>query len=304
MPKLLIHTGIHKTGTTTIQNTFYNNRSALAAQGFFYPLTGLSEAENNWGHHALAYALRQEPSGRAMWQALRAEADQSQADKIVVSSEELSLLPFPTLGALQPYRIIAETFKGYEIQLICYLRPQADMVASLYNHHVKSIGEARGILDFMADIAPRLDYMQYLHVAGSGLGDAAIHVRRFAREWLKGDILEDFAQYIGLDLNAGIKRPKATLNPGLSVQGLHQMIEANTRLADDPERLKRERLQILRRNKAQPFESCNMLETDIQRAITALYHYKNIQIGRRFLRMDGSVFDPSAKPLPRPPAKS
>ena len=139
-------------------------------------------------------------------------------------------------------------------------------------------------------------------VLKSGLGDAAIRVRRFGPEWIRGDILEDFARYIGLDLDAGITRPKKTLNPGLSVKGMQRMIEANIRLAGDPERLGRERQQILRRHRAQPFESCNMLPPDIQCAVMALYQYKNIQIGRRFLRLNGSVSAPPARPLPRPAA--
>lgn len=302
MPKLILHTGLHKTGTTSVQKMLHQNRAGLARQGFLYPQTGLADGVANWGHHPLAYALRSPQTGREIWTALRAEVEAAQLPNVIVSSEELSLLPFPTFPALQPYRLIAELFKGYQIIVLCYLRPQEDMAASLYNHHVKSVGETRDILAFLADVAPRLDYMQYLHVASAALGDAALHVRRYGPQWLQGDILEDLAQHIGLDLNAGLTRPKAELNPGLTDAGLTAMRAANLRLKDNPGTLKVERRRLLALNKARPFESASPLTPDVKTTIRALYHYKNVQIGRRFLRLDGNLFDPDVKPLPKPAA--
>lgn len=300
MPKLILHTGLHKTGTTSVQKMLHQNVGALAQQGFLYPKTGLADGVKNWGHHPLAYALRNLKTGRELWQALRAEVEDAQLPNVIVSSEELSLLPFHTFPALQPYRLIAELFKGYQIIVLCYLRPQEDMAASLYNHHVKSVGESRDILAFLTDVAPRLEYMQYLHVASAALGDAALDVRRYGPQWLKGDILDDLAHQIGLKLTVDIQRPKMELNPGLTDTGLAAMRKANLRFIDNPVKLKIERRRILAMNKARPFESANSLTPDLQAAIKALYNYKNVQIGRRFLRLDGNLFDPDVKPLPRP----
>ena len=97
MPTLFIHTGLHKTGTTSLQKAFFDNRRVLARQGLLYPDTGLSPNPGNWGHHELALALRQQESGEALWQALRAEADASGLDRVLVSSETLSHLPYPRL---------------------------------------------------------------------------------------------------------------------------------------------------------------------------------------------------------------
>ncbi len=298
MPTLWLHTGLHKTGTTTIQKAMHQNAQALAEQGFFYPATGLlNDNKASWGHHGLAYALRHEKKGREVWQALREEADRSGLPNTVVSSEELSLLPWPTLPGVKPYQIMADAFEGYEIVLLCYLRPQVDMVGALYNHHVKSVGETGDIMDFLSRCAPRLDYIQYLHVASVGLKEARIQVRRYGRDWLEGDILDDLAMTIGLDLSRGFQRPLTALNPGLTVTGIAEMTAANIRLAHDPARLKRERTRLLRKYKAAPYESCNMLSQEARRTIEALYKYKNTQIGRRFMKLDGDLFDPQTRPI-------
>ena len=170
MPRLILHTGTHKTGTTSLQKAFHSNRAHLARHGVLYPETGLPPSDSNWGHHDLAYALRTEATGRAAWSALRQEADRAGLETVFVSSEELALVPFPRLPGVAPYRIIADCFDGYDLRLLCYLRPQADLIASLYNHQVKSVGETGDVLDFVARIAPRLEYANYLNVASVALG--------------------------------------------------------------------------------------------------------------------------------------
>lgn len=53
MKTLHLHIGSAKTGTTSIQKTFHNNRNELAQQGFLYP-------GNTFNHHNLFFATRSE----------------------------------------------------------------------------------------------------------------------------------------------------------------------------------------------------------------------------------------------------
>jgi hypothetical protein len=75
------------------------------------------------------------------------------------------------------------------------------------------------------------------------------------------------------------------------------MTAANLRLAHDPARLKRERARLLKLYNAAPHESCNMLGPEARRTIEALYRYKTIQIGQRFMKLDGDLFDPATRPI-------
>ncbi len=291
MPRLILHTGIHKTGTTSLQKAFFDNSRHLWRHGVLYPITGLSEKPGNWGHHELAYALRKPETGPPLWAALREEADEAGLETVFVSSEELSLLPFPSLPGVAPYTIISEAFKGYDIRILCYLRPQAEMVASLYNHHVKSVGETRDIIEFLTGIAPRLEYATYLNVAAVALGQDAIWLHRYGKAWMQGDIVSDVAALIGLPLWRGFGLRSRAMNPGLTATGLDEMLAANRRHADDPDTLLQERRRILAAHPAPPYETHQVLSDDIRATIEALYRFKNTQIGRRFLKLDGDLFD-------------
>lgn len=291
MPTLHIHAGVHKTGTTSLQKTLFDNRAHLKAHGVLYPETGLSQLPSNWGHHDLAYAMRHAQQGQSMWAALRAEADAAGLPDVVVSSEELSLLPFPSLPGLNSYKIIKQCFDGYDIRLICYLRPQAEMVASLYNHNVKAAGETEDIMDFLIRCAKRLDYAYYLNVAATVLGPEAIVVRKYQKTHMKGDTVEDFAAQIELAESVLPSAPQ-TLNSGLTEAGLHEMLAANRKYANNPMFLKAKRLEIIHLNKANTFESASLLSKDAQRTITALHTIANRQIAIRYLGFDGDLFDP------------
>ncbi|MDB6452703.1 hypothetical protein [Falsirhodobacter sp. 20TX0035] len=50
MADLVLHIGLHKTGTTLIQDTFTRNADLLARHGLYYPRIGQAN-----GHHGLAY---------------------------------------------------------------------------------------------------------------------------------------------------------------------------------------------------------------------------------------------------------
>lgn len=291
MPTLHIHTGLHKTGTTSLQKTLFDNRAHLKSHGMLYPETGLSQLPSNWGHHDLAYALRHPHTGQRMWAALRAEADAAGLPDVVVSSEELSLLPFQTLPGLDSYKIIKRCFEGYDIRLICYLRPQAEMAASLYNHNVKAAGETKDIMDFLIRCAKRLDYAYYLNVAAVVLGPEAIVIRKYQKAHMTGDTIEDFAAQIGLEESVLTSAPQ-TLNLGLTETGLRKMLAANRKYEDNPVLLKAKRLEIIHRNKANTFESASLLSQEAQRTITALHTIPNRQIAKRYLGLDGDLFEP------------
>lgn len=297
MPTLYIHTGLHKTGTTSLQKAFFDNRAALARQGVLYPQTGVPENPNHWGHHDLAYALRNGPRARTLWRELRAEADEAGLDKVVVSSEELSLLPFPGIPPKRSYGIIAESFEGYDIRLICYLRPQAELVASLYNHNVKSVGERGDILDFMARVATRLDYQHYLNTAAMVLGNKAIEVRRYQKHrMVGGDTVSDMADRLGITLGPDFEKPVRSLNPALTAEGMAEMLEANRRHAENPARLKTARQRILAKHRAPSFYEHQVLSDEMCRTIEALYRSKNRQIAKRYLNLDGDLFAPEPVP--------
>src|SRR5580692_1458836 len=56
MRTALLHCGLHKTGTTALQNALRDHAAALPMAGYFVPRSGRIDAMGG-GHHALAWRL-------------------------------------------------------------------------------------------------------------------------------------------------------------------------------------------------------------------------------------------------------
>lgn len=145
--QLFIHIGPYKTGTTSVQEHFWRNRTAYVKKGVLYPRTGIFS--DFWGHRhlRLANTFRHD-----LWKRLVREIEKSKATKILVSSERLSY----GLTHLAEARHLIE---AYDPHLIVVLRDEADLLHSLYLQTVKSyfteFRGRRGPGDFQTWLASR-----------------------------------------------------------------------------------------------------------------------------------------------------
>src|SRR5690606_981899 len=97
---ILIHIGAHKTGTTSIQQTFSAHADDLLRGGLLYPASGrLPQADLSFGHHGLSRAVRAlaqgNTSGGGALDDLLGEIETKQPERVVISSEEFWALPDP-----------------------------------------------------------------------------------------------------------------------------------------------------------------------------------------------------------------
>ena len=102
--RLIVHCGLHKTGTTSLQRAFSTRRAVLAKAGILYPQSTVSPNT----HHSLAALFRKEsellPSLKALlgdtpeamrraaerdWDAMKAEIARERPETVVLSSEML-----------------------------------------------------------------------------------------------------------------------------------------------------------------------------------------------------------------------
>lgn len=126
MARLLIHAGIHRTGTTSLQRLMAANRAALAERGVHYPGSGPH-------HQPLAWRLKNGKSDSADVEALLAEAPEGAL--VVLSGED-----FATHRNLDWLKaLVAE----HEVRVHFYLRRQDHWLNSWYNQHVKWPFDAR-----------------------------------------------------------------------------------------------------------------------------------------------------------------
>lgn len=131
--RCFIHAGVHKTGTTTFQQTLALNRAALADVHLHVPTAGWVDASP--GHHNIAFAIRGDEwfqSATSAVDELRRELTGRDAD-IVVSSEVFSCLTCEQLRTLN--RTFLELH--LKVEFVVVLRHQSETIPALYWEAVK-----------------------------------------------------------------------------------------------------------------------------------------------------------------------
>lgn len=157
-PRLILHIGTHKTGTSALQSALDSARSTLLARGLLYPNTRRAPWPELPKHCSVYQAAA---SGDASLQArerdaLLSEFEASGAQSMLISEEGLS----------EPDERLPEFFsplaEHFEIEVVCLLRRQDLFVESLFNQFVREAArrESRPVLAFARGRATRarLDY--------------------------------------------------------------------------------------------------------------------------------------------------
>ncbi len=275
-PPFYLHVGVHKTGTTVLQKFLHDNQVALEQLGLHRLQTGLPQDNaHSWGNHDLAWTLRDQDSN-GLWAQAAEEAAPYKA--VVASSEEFSATRMP-----KRYAPVRAAITRFAIRPICYLRRQDQLLESTYNYHVKSLGETKPIMEFAERILKRLEFDTVLGALARNFGDKALIVRIYDPEHLKGDIFDDFLDAVGLP-GAGdqLVKPQATLNAGLSGEGLARMLDANRTYQDNPDRLKEVRRDILETYAAPTWNEHEILTAAERRALMRQFRPGNNRVARRF----------------------
>ncbi len=127
-PRLLIHAGLHKTGTTTLQTFLLSACDQLLERGIFYPRTGIVDE----GHFNIAWQLmrdRRFSSLRGTIDDLAKEIGGFTGDIILSCEDFESILDEPQRFA--PLRF-HPAFAEREFIVLVYLRNQGAYAESLY----------------------------------------------------------------------------------------------------------------------------------------------------------------------------
>jgi hypothetical protein len=209
MADIVLHIGLNKTGTSSIQDFLFLNQAALLAEGICYPKTGLDGA----AHHGLSYWLGTPEADRALEQsplavALRKEI--ADAKLVIISSEDLH-----THGA-RGARILARLFAGHRVQVVFYVREHLGYLASWYQQNVQASHLSCSFDTFCHLTRKPLHLIADAWAESFGIGNMV--ARLYDRSALiGGDALQDFAQTVGLpgDLKRFQRKPYEN-NPSVS----------------------------------------------------------------------------------------
>lgn len=186
-PKLILHAGTHKTGTTAIQAFAARHRDALAARGLLYPDLSPLGRQHNFPHHLFAHALAGAEATLPAAEAVRlaglwAEAAAARNAAVLISSEPLYRHVLRPENGVRNRRAaraayldrLAAALAPFEVEVVLVFRRPEDFVRSLFQENVMRSTAAKwtSFADFRA------------HAFGGPLRyaeNAALFAERFAR---------------------------------------------------------------------------------------------------------------------------
>lgn len=156
-PRLVLHIGTHKTGTTSIQSALRESRETLRAARICYPDPDREPFAELPAHNFIYAAMMAGPQAMAAERArIMAEFRDARSDCLILSEECLSLPLDEIREFFDPWR---ETF---DFTIVCFLRRQDRYAESLFSQYVRERRDiaAGTIADFLTvpKIAARFDY--------------------------------------------------------------------------------------------------------------------------------------------------
>jgi hypothetical protein len=235
--RALVHVGLNKAGSSTIQAWLLLNRDRLAQRGVAYdrlePPEGGGPGRLNMatGWHRLAEDLSRDgapPRPEVAAFAARAEAAWGAPGlrQAVISSEYIA--EFVT----KPARLAAFTAwlgrRFDRVDYLLYLRDQTEWVASGYAQSVKT-GGTRSLQAFVAHRGAQDHHAlarRWHEAARAAPGEARLHVRLLEPDALRGgSLLRDFAHHLEVSLD-GLADP-GRRNESMSARRLRALCWAN-----------------------------------------------------------------------------
>jgi hypothetical protein len=222
--RLVLHLGLWKTGTTTIQSFLRGHPDLLAEIGVHYPQVGpdnpdhpffnprpstdfmAREVSHQFLGQELAGRRRRMATDHPLWSTALRRIEDSGAQTAIISYED-----FSAQVAHYHFGPIADRLKAFDVTGIIYLRPQEPWAVSLFAHFVRGARTSDPFARFVDGIGHRLVYSSLLDQIRGHIPLDRLVVRDF-EEAVRTGLIEDF--FASLDLT----NPIGTANPGRNVR--------------------------------------------------------------------------------------
>lgn len=217
MGKLIIHAGIGKTGTSSIQVAMLKYKDELASQGIVAIESNQSKPELS-AKHKLKWRKPRHPA----WKELRKESRRlARTDKTAIISNET--LWKRDEGDL---RFLKKILRGFDITVVLYVREQVEYLESRTLQAVKQDrnslqldfsdpDDPKGLEGFLSRFDEHLDFLEVARRWDKVFGKGTVQARLYSRDvFTDGNVVADFFETVGastegMDLNT-------EMNPSLS----------------------------------------------------------------------------------------
>jgi len=207
--KLLLHIGMHKTGTSALQAFLRSQGARLLAHGALYPAHG---QHHDGAHHGLWHALANQDQAAAFVRAIQAEVAESPraVDTVILSSELLEKIGQDPERA-QSIKALISAFDTVEV--LYFLRNQGELIQSIYKQWIKDDAMRVGVgpTQFIATHEGSLNYSHYARWWADLAPHVTLRCGLYTGEW--SSLWVQFCSLAGLDLDGN--RMERSYNPSM-----------------------------------------------------------------------------------------
>ncbi len=211
-----IHIGTMKTGTSSIQNFLYLNRSLLQKQNYYYPISIKNNNRLN-DHNPLAHRFdillnktNDLKSFSRTFNYLNDEIKICNCNNVIISTENIQWLLNSQKKVAYFFSFLTSIFNN--IKIIIYLRDVDGLFISMCSQVIKNGTHSNyHFLHPCQNEKAKIlsDYRQTLQWWGEVFGRENLIVRLFDKnEFYQGDLLKDFIHSIGLKWDDKFQIPK------------------------------------------------------------------------------------------------
>jgi len=237
---LILHIGMSKTGSTSIQKVLSTQRPALLAQGLLYPKSPGNERHEYLAAEASTNKYHKSPPARPLWQGMtpserltrfREEFAAEMADipsnvhRIIISAEQFSMFLLDRQSVQNLHDLLRPHVDA--ITVVVYLRRPDQHFTSLYTEMLRW-GDAKlpDLLSMPVLRAHDYDYHALLERWANVFGDAAIKPRIFEQSRKERfDVVNDFLSVCGIMLQQELPKEARTANQSITHAGQLVLVE-------------------------------------------------------------------------------
>lgn len=210
-PRLTIHAGANKTGTSAIQNFLRQNSEELRGIGIIVPDSNLEPGRHVEGHQVWYFDQRKERPRADCTSELTRKIDNlfalPSAKQVIISAENLG-------NADNDYaNWFAPAAKKHDVEVVIYVRRQDEYLLSSWQQwHAKTQPDMWAWI--VSGIGMIGNWRYVLEQWERVVGRDKIRVRIFERERLRNkDVVEDFCQFILADSRTLVNDRSKVVNP-------------------------------------------------------------------------------------------
>jgi hypothetical protein len=287
--RLLIHAGVHQTGTALIKKFLGAQGKELAARGIVYPYYNTDAASVSASQLRLVWDIHSKKIDRGALQEWATALAAGDGNLIVLSAED-----FCRLRDLSFLDILTAQF---EVEAVFYVRRQDEWLNSWYNQNIKWPFDQRLFQCSPFEFLDHLDEFYWIHYFDTvsrwakPLGAQRVHVRVVERGQVE-DPVADFRALAGIDLEpqiagVAIEAQEDRLNGSLPTQQLELLRRLGTLKYSDAVRTKITNAA----RRAGASGNSNVYCREIRQLIVDRYAAQNQKLATQHLgRSDGVLF--------------